>query len=118
VLRWLGWGIVACFRLQASLVMENVCLRQQLLVVRRRQPRPRIRDADRRGGSPLGAGGSNAWITCSFSMSGICVRYWRSTCSISIAGARIARSGATRRAGMSWRPPYLGGLHHVYHPAA
>src|SRR5713226_1811004 len=28
--------------------MENVCLRQQLLVLRRRQPRPRIRDADRR----------------------------------------------------------------------
>src|SRR5260370_18472426 len=48
VLRWIVWGIVACFRSRASLVMENVCLRQQLLVLRRRQPRPRIRDADRR----------------------------------------------------------------------
>jgi hypothetical protein len=48
MLRWLGWGIAACFRLRASLVVENICLRQQLLVLRRRQPRPRIRDADRR----------------------------------------------------------------------
>jgi hypothetical protein len=28
--------------------VENICLRQQLPVLRRRQPRPRIRDADRR----------------------------------------------------------------------
>jgi hypothetical protein len=48
MLRWLGWGIAACFRLRASLVVENICLRQQLLVLGRRQPRPRIRDADRR----------------------------------------------------------------------
>jgi hypothetical protein len=48
MLRWLGWGIAACFRLRAPLVVENICLRQQLLVLRRRQPRPRIRDADRR----------------------------------------------------------------------
>jgi len=48
MLRWLGWGIAACFRLRASLVVENICLRQQLLVLRRRQPRPRIRNADRR----------------------------------------------------------------------
>jgi hypothetical protein len=47
VLRWLGWGIVACFRSRASLVIENVCLRQQLVVLRRRQSRPRICDADR-----------------------------------------------------------------------
>jgi putative transposase len=48
MLRWLGWGIAACFKLRASLVVENICLRQQLLVLRRRQPRPRIRDGDRR----------------------------------------------------------------------
>jgi putative transposase len=48
MLRWLGWGIAACLRLRASLVVENICLRQRLLVLRRRQPRPRIRDADRR----------------------------------------------------------------------
>jgi hypothetical protein len=34
MLRWLGWGIAACFRLRASLVVENICLRQQLLVLR------------------------------------------------------------------------------------
>jgi hypothetical protein len=48
VLRWFGWAIIASFRSRASLVMENLCLRQQLLVLRRRQTRPRIRDADRR----------------------------------------------------------------------
>jgi len=48
ILRWLLWGLAAGFRLQASLVVENICLRQQLLVLGRRQPRPRIRDADRR----------------------------------------------------------------------
>ena len=46
--RWVGWAIVAGFRSRASLVMENLCLRQQLLVLRRRQSRSRIRDADRR----------------------------------------------------------------------
>jgi hypothetical protein len=51
MLRWLLWGLAglaAGFRLRASLVVENICLRQQLLVLGRRQPRPRIRDADRR----------------------------------------------------------------------
>ncbi len=48
MLRWVGWGIAAGFRARASLVAENICLRQQLLVLRRRQPRPRIRDVDRR----------------------------------------------------------------------
>src|ERR1700730_14112557 len=48
MLRWLGWGIAACFKLRASLVVEDLCLRPQLLVLRGRQPRPRIRDADRR----------------------------------------------------------------------
>ena len=46
--RWFAWAIVACLRSRASLVIENVCLRQQLVVLRRRQPRPRIRDSDRR----------------------------------------------------------------------
>jgi putative transposase len=48
VLRWVGWGIAAGFRARASLVAENICLRQQLLVLRRRRPRPRLRDVDRR----------------------------------------------------------------------
>jgi hypothetical protein len=48
VLQWFGWGIAACFRSKASLVAENLCLRQQLLVLHRRQARGRLRDADRR----------------------------------------------------------------------
>jgi len=48
MLRLLGWGILSCFRSRVRLVAENICLRQQLLVLRRRQPRPCLRDADRR----------------------------------------------------------------------
>jgi len=48
VLQWFGWGIAACFRSKASLVAENLCLRQQLLVLHRRQARGRLRDADKR----------------------------------------------------------------------
>ena len=47
MLRSLRWGIAAHFKSRASLVMENVCLRQQLVVLRRRQSRPRICYADR-----------------------------------------------------------------------
>jgi hypothetical protein len=36
------------FGSRASLVAENLCLRQQLLVLQRRHPRPRLTDADRR----------------------------------------------------------------------
>jgi len=48
VVRWVEWAIAASFRTRASLVAENICLRQQLLVLRRHQTRPRIRDTDRR----------------------------------------------------------------------
>jgi hypothetical protein len=34
--RWWGWAIGACCRSRASLVAKNLCLRQQLLVLRRR----------------------------------------------------------------------------------
>ena len=30
------------------LIADNLCLRQQLLVLQRRKPRPRLKDADRR----------------------------------------------------------------------
>ena len=36
------------FRARASLVAENLCLRQQLLVLHREQPRPFLTDDDRR----------------------------------------------------------------------
>lgn len=48
MLRWLGWGIASCFSSRSRLVAENICLRQQLVVLRRRRPRPKLCDADRR----------------------------------------------------------------------
>lgn len=48
MLRLLGWGIASCFRSRARLAAENICLRQQLLVLWRLQPRPRLCNADRR----------------------------------------------------------------------
>jgi hypothetical protein len=48
VLRLLILAIAAIFRPKALLIAENLCLRQQLVVVQRRHPRPRLRDADRR----------------------------------------------------------------------
>jgi len=47
-LRLLVLAIVAIFRPKALLIAENLCLRQQLIVLQRRHPRPRLRDADRR----------------------------------------------------------------------
>ena len=41
-------AIKAFFRPKASLVAENLCLRQQLLVLQRRHARPRLQDRDRR----------------------------------------------------------------------
>jgi hypothetical protein len=38
----------AIFRPKALLIAENLCLRQQLVVLQRRHPRPRLSDADRR----------------------------------------------------------------------
>jgi hypothetical protein len=39
MLPWWAWAIAACWRSRALLVAENLCLRQQLLVPRRRQQR-------------------------------------------------------------------------------
>ena len=47
-MRLLVLAIVAIFRPKALLIAENLCLRQQLIVLQRRHPRPRLRDADRR----------------------------------------------------------------------
>src|SRR5215831_16083849 len=46
VIRWVGRGIVAFLKPKALLVAENLCLRQQLIVLQRRQ-RPRLLHADR-----------------------------------------------------------------------
>ena len=47
-MRLLVLAIVAIFRPKALLIAENLCLRQQLIVLQRRHPRPRLGDADRR----------------------------------------------------------------------
>jgi len=46
--QWVLWVIAGFFRSKASLVAENLCRRQQLLVLRRQHKRPRLRDTDRR----------------------------------------------------------------------
>jgi hypothetical protein len=48
MLRCLLWVIAAAIRPKALLVADNLCLRQQLVVLQRRMPRPRLEGADRR----------------------------------------------------------------------
>jgi hypothetical protein len=48
MLRCLACVFTAIFKSRARLIAENLCLRQQLIVLKRRQARPRLRDADRR----------------------------------------------------------------------
>ena len=46
--RCLLWAMAAAVRPKALLIADNLCLRQQLLVLHRCKPRPRLEDADRR----------------------------------------------------------------------
>ncbi len=46
--RCLAYAFTAIFKSRARLVAENLCLRQQLVVLKRRQARPQLRDEDRR----------------------------------------------------------------------
>src|SRR5262245_41572600 len=46
--RCLLWAIAAAVRPKVLLIADNLCLRQQLLILQRRKPRPRFKDADRR----------------------------------------------------------------------
>jgi len=48
VLRLLILAIASTFRPKSLLIAENLCLRQQLVVLQRRRPRPCLRNADRR----------------------------------------------------------------------
>src|SRR5262249_44990592 len=48
MLRCLLWELVAAVQPKAVLIADNLCLRQQLVVLQRRIPRPRLEDADRR----------------------------------------------------------------------
>jgi hypothetical protein len=45
--RCLLWAIAAAVRPKVLLIADNLCLRQQLVVLQRRNPRPRFEDADR-----------------------------------------------------------------------
>ena len=47
MLHFLVWANLAALRPKALLVAENLCLRQQLLVLQRRHPQARLRNADR-----------------------------------------------------------------------
>ena len=46
-MRWILLALSGLFRSRASLVAENLCLRHQLLVLQRKQPRPSLTDRDR-----------------------------------------------------------------------
>ena len=46
--RCLLWAIAAAVRAKVLLIADNLCLRQQLLVLQRGKPRPCLKDADRR----------------------------------------------------------------------
>jgi hypothetical protein len=48
MIRWAGRAIATWVKPRADLIAENLCLRQQLIVLQRRAPRPRLRDGDRR----------------------------------------------------------------------
>ena len=48
MIRCLAYAFTAIFKSRTRLVAENLCLRQQLIVLKRRQARPQLRDADRR----------------------------------------------------------------------
>jgi hypothetical protein len=43
----MAWAIAALLKPKALLVAENLCLRQQVIVLQRRQPRPWLLRADR-----------------------------------------------------------------------
>ena len=48
MIRCLAYAFIAIFKSKARLAAENLCLRQQLIVFKRRQDRSRLRDVDRR----------------------------------------------------------------------
>jgi putative transposase len=48
MLRCLLWALAAAVQPKSLLIADNLCLRQQLVVLQRRKPRPRLEDVDRR----------------------------------------------------------------------
>ena len=47
MLHFLVWAILAALKPKVLLVAENLCLRQQLLLLQRKHPQTRLRNADR-----------------------------------------------------------------------
>ena len=83
--RFLLWAILAALKPKALVVAENLCLRQQLLVLQRRQPRPYLKTADRL-----------FWVLASRWLSG-----WRNLLLIvkpQTVGAKVAQIGGFARA--------------------
>jgi hypothetical protein len=87
VLRFLVWAILAALKPKALLVSENLCLRQQLLVLQRRHPQPRLRSADRQ-----------FWICASRWFTG-----WRNSLLIVKPETVLRRHRRGWRAYWSWR---------------
>ena len=53
MIRYLGCFLAAAAKSKSRLAAENLCLRQQLVVLKRRQARPRIRPSISGSGLPL-----------------------------------------------------------------
>ena len=48
MIRCTVYVVKSIFKFRTALIAENLCLRQQLVVLKRRQIRPRLQDSDRR----------------------------------------------------------------------
>ncbi len=98
----IGWAVrafAALYARKASLVADSLCLRQQLLVLQRGRPRPRLDDADRR-----------FWILASRWFPG-----WRSSLLIVRPETVLGRHRRGWRAYWRWRsrPRGIGGRRRI-----
>jgi hypothetical protein len=114
MLRCLLWAIAAAVRPKALLIADNLCLRQQLLVLHRRKPRSRFEDADRR-----------FWVlACRWFVgwrTSVLIVSWRPHRSIGQRAPCAPLPFAPHRRAQAAKIvaiPGLGGLHHVYQHAA
>jgi len=65
MLRWVWWLVSGLLLSQAALVGENLCCGSKLLVLQRRHPRPRLRDADGGSDPRVAAGSRTGRAPCS-----------------------------------------------------